>query len=211
MNTKIIAGLSTVAAALAVASPALAQDAPDPGQPPIISPAQPVAPGGSSTISPAQPVAPGGSSTISPAQPVAPGGGTIVPPAQPNAPTNVQPGISVHVNDCVARTSAHGYAYAVCPVVAENVPYYRTIHLSFRSSMKTFKPRTAGSWTAQTGTLKLSSGGSLAGDTTTVTGNLKFAFPKAGVATVDRDLKVTIAPRSSGVFVSQGTAVVATS
>lgn len=185
MNTKILTGLSTAAAALAVASPALAQDAPSGAAPTTISPAQPSTPSGTS--------------------------GTIISPAQPNAPTGVQPGITAHIGSCTAKVSRHGYTYAVCPIVVENVPYYRTIHLSFASNMKTFKPRTAGTWSSQSGTLKLSSGGSLAGDTTTVTGNLKFAFPKASLASVQRSLEVTIGARSSSVFVSQPTGVVAAS
>ncbi len=211
MDTKILTGLSTVAAALAVVSPALAQDAPSGAAPTTISPAQPVAPTGT-PVSPAQPSVPTGS-TVSPAQPSTPGGssGTIISPAQPNAPAGVQPGITAHIGSCTAKVSRHGYTYAVCPVVVENAPYYRTIHLSFESDMKTFKPRTAGTWSSQSGTLKLSSGGSLAGDTTTVTGNLKFAFPKASLASVQRNLKVTIGARSNSVFLSQPTGVVTTS
>jgi hypothetical protein len=198
MNTKILAGLSTVAVALAAASPALAQDAPGGDAPPAVSPAQPVAPSGT-PVSPAQPSAPDGPS------------GTIISPAQPDAPAGVQPGITAHIGGCTAKVSRHGYTYAVCPITVENVPYYRTVHLSFQSNMKTFTPRTAGTWSSQSGTLKLSSGGSLAGDTTTVTGTLKFAFPKASLASVQRNLKVTIAARSSSVFVSQPTGVATTS
>jgi hypothetical protein len=185
MNHRIVAGLTTAAAVLAIATPAVAQVAPGATAPPTVSPAQPVAPGGTTT--------------------------PVVPPAQPAAPTNLQPGITAHINGCVAKVSSHGYSYAVCPVVVENMPYYQAVQFSFKSSMKTFKPRTSTSWSNQTGTLKLSSGGSLAGDTTTVTGKLKFAFPKARLSTVERDLKVSISTTSSDVFVSQPTAVVSAS
>jgi hypothetical protein len=144
---------------------------------------------------------------VSPAQPASPGG-TVVPPSQPATPGTLQPPITAHIGSCVAKTSTRGYSYAVCPVVVENFPYDQSVLLSYSANMRTFTPRTHAAWNGQTGTLKLSSGGSEAGDTTTITGKLKFAFPKAKLSTVKRDLKVTISARSASVFVSAPTAVV---
>jgi hypothetical protein len=172
-RNKILIGLTTAVAATAIAAPAaMAQE--------VIPPAQP---------SPPTNITPAPTPTPMPAP-------EIISPAQPVQPTNLQPqGAAVHIDSCKVAHSRHGYAYAVCPVVAENVPYDSNVSVIYTSNLKTFKPRTNGTWSNGTGTLTLSSKGTPGmqpGQTTTVIGGVKFAFKGKTVAQVKKGLIVSI-------------------
>lgn len=169
MRNKILIGLTTAVAATAIAAPAAMAQA-------IIPPAQPSLP----------PI-------VTPTPTPTPG---IVSPAQPATPANLQPsGAAVHIDGCKVAHSRHGYAYAACPIVATNVPYDSNVTVQFKSKLKTFKPRTNGTWSNQTGTLTLTSKGTpnlRPGQTTEVIGGVKFAFKGETQAQVKKDLVVWI-------------------
>jgi hypothetical protein len=85
----------------------------------------------------------------------------FIPPAQPSTPGQISPAQpatpnpTVQFGDCKVAYSRHGYAYAVCSVTADNVPYLQTIDVGYRSNLKTFKPHTRVNWGTQSGTLKI--------------------------------------------------------
>jgi hypothetical protein len=85
--------------------------------------------------------------TTSSAQPPAPG---EISPAHPMSPNP-----TVRFGDCKVASSSHGYAYAVCSVTADDVPYGQTIDVGYRSNLKTFKPHTKANWGPQVGTLDI--------------------------------------------------------
>lgn len=185
---KLVLGLTTAVAAVMVAAPvANAQVAPGTVTP-IVSPSQPSTP---------LPVVP-------PAQPSTPL--PVIPPAQPGVPTNLTPeGAAVHIDNFRVAHSRHGYTYAVAPVVAKGVPYNTDVTVHYTSRLKTFKPRTAGSWRSQSGTLTLSSKGTPGlqpGQTTDVIGHLKFAFKGKTEAQVKKDLLIWI-ETGSGDYITQ--------
>jgi hypothetical protein len=164
-RNKILAGLVATIAATAIAAPAQAQE--------VIPPSQPSTP---TIISPAQPSTP----TVSPAQPATP---------------NLTPQeATIQMGNCKVAHSRHGYTYAVCSVAAENVPEGQSASISYKSSLKTFKPRTAGSWRGQTGTLTFTNDGSMPGQapgtTSNMTGGIKLAFRDKTVAQVTKELIV---------------------
>jgi hypothetical protein len=171
-RNKILIGLTTVVAAGAFAAPAaMAQE--------VIPPAQPSQPVVTPTPTPTPMPTP-----------------EIISPAQPAQPTNLQPqGAAVHIDNCKVARSPHGYLYAVCPVVAQNVAYNSSVSVIYTSRLKTIKPRTSGSWAGQTGTYTLSSTGTPGlqpGQTTEVVGRLKFAFKDRNLAKVKKGLIVSI-------------------
>jgi hypothetical protein len=179
MRNKILIGLTTAVAATAIAAPAaMAQE--------VIPPAQPSLP----------PI-------VMPTPTPTPG---IISPAQPATPTNLQPqGAAVHIDNGRIAHSRHGYAYAVFPVVADNVPYNSSVSVIFSSKQETFKPRTNGSWSNRTGMLTLSSKGApgvLPGQTTTVIGHVKLAFKGKSIAQLKKDEIVSIEIGKGG-YISQ--------
>jgi hypothetical protein len=78
---------------------------------------------------------------------------TPVPFISPANPESPKP--TVGFGDCKVSSSTHGYAYAVCSVNADNVPYGQTITVGYRSNLQTFKPRTKANWGTQAGTLRI--------------------------------------------------------
>jgi hypothetical protein len=157
-RNKILTALAATIAATAIAAPAQAQE--------VIPPAQPSAP---TIISPAQPSTP----TVSPAQPATPN----LTPQQ----------ATIQMGNCKVARSRHGYTYAVCAVAAENVPAGQSSSISYKSSLKAFKPHTNGSWRAQTGTVTFTNDGSTP---VNETGAIKLAFRDKTVAQVTKELVV---------------------
>ena len=147
---------------LAVTAAALAIAAPAHAQE-VIPPAQPSTP----TVTPTPTPTP----FISPAQ-----------PASPNVTIGFAP-------KCSVTRSTHGYTYAVCSVTADNLPSGQTATISYRSSLRTFKPRTNVRWGGTTGTVSLSND-SVSGEPGNVITNVKLAFRDKTVAQVRRELIV---------------------
>src|SRR5919201_5659758 len=111
---------------------------------------------------------------ISPAEPATPtpAAGTISP-AQPTAPANLQPaGPSIRIGSCVVKHSHNGkgYTYAVCPINADNIPSGQSVTIRFKSSLKTFKPRTIATWANQSGTYTLANQDGMPGTTSNMIG-----------------------------------------
>ena len=166
-RNTVLAGLAATIAATAIAAPAHAQG--------VIAPVQP--------SMPAAPVVP-------PAQPSTPPGIPTVPPAQPSGPTA---GATLRFENCQVARSSHGYTYATCTVVADQVPFGQSVSVGYRSNLETFKPRTRVKWGAQSGRMELPNTG-LPGQTTgepaTVTGAVKLAFRDKSVTQIRHQLIV---------------------
>jgi hypothetical protein len=169
-RNAVLTGLAATIAAAAIAAPAHAQE--------IISPAQPSTPA-APIVPPAQPSTPTGT----PSDPT-------VPPAQPTGPTA---GATLRFGDCHVARSSHGYTYANCSVIADNVPFGQTVSVGYSSSLKTFKPRTHVKWGGTTGRIELPNTGQpgqTVGEPATITGGVKLAFRDKTVAQVRHELIV---------------------
>ena len=117
--------------------------------------------------------------------------------AQTPAPTP-QPaatGPSVHINACKVAHSRNGFTWASCAIVTNGLPAGTSAALQYHANLKTFKPRTNGTWSAQSGRLTLSG-----------IQNIKMAFPGKSVAQVQKSLKVTLSTSTPGVTVTQAVA-----
>jgi len=161
MSRRILGGLAVTVATLAIAAPAHAQE--------VIPPAQPSTPTGIPTPTPTP--------TPTPVP--------FISPAQPASP-NVTIGFG---QKCRVARSSHGYTYAVCSVQADNVASGQTATISYRSNLRTFKPRTNVRWGGTTGTISLSND-SVSGETSNVTTSFKLAFKGKSVAQVRKELIV---------------------
>lgn len=130
--------------------------------------------------------------TVSPAQPSTPT--PTVSPANPATPNNLTPQTTIRMGNCKVAHSRHGYTYAVCSVTADNLPAGQSASISYKSSLKTFKPRTAGTWRGQTGTVTFTSPANLDGEnpgtTTDQATGIKLAFRDKTVAQVTKELVV---------------------
>jgi hypothetical protein len=117
---------------------------------------------------------------------------TPAPSANPAQPTSPNAGATVTFGDCVVAHSSHGYTYAVCSVIADNVPYGQTVTVGYRSNLKTFKPRTPVKWGTQAGTIRLTNNmpGLTSGSPSNVIGSVKLAFQGKTVAQVRQQLIV---------------------
>ena len=69
------------------------------------------------------------------------------------------------------------------------MPSGQTVTISYRSSLRTFKPRTNVKWGGTTGTISLSND-SVSGEPTNVTASFKLAFKDKTVAQVRHELIV---------------------
>jgi hypothetical protein len=134
---------------------------------------------------------------IPPAQPSTPNiisPDPTVSPAQPATPNNLTPQTTIQMGNCKVVHSRHGYTYAVCSVTADNLPAGQSASISYKSSLKTFKPRTAGTWRGQTGTVTFTSPANLDGEnpgtTTDQATGIKLAFRDKTVAQVTKELIV---------------------
>jgi hypothetical protein len=121
MRSKILIGLTTVVAAVAIAGPAQAQE--------VIPPAQPSTPTGVPTPTPTPTPIPN------------------VPPAQPNLPGSP----TVSMGKCTIAKSRHGYVYAVCQVSGGFIDAGQSATVSYKSNLKVVRPRTVASWRNQAG------------------------------------------------------------
>ncbi len=110
------------------------------------------------------------------------------------------------MGNCTVAHSRHGYTYAVCSVAADNVPEGQSVSISYKSSLKTFKPRTNGTWRGQTGTLTFTNDGSmpgqLPGTTSNEIGGIKLAFRDKTVAQVTKQLVVDMTGSNNAVVTS---------
>ena len=169
-RNTVLTGLAATIAAMAIAAPAHAQEVIAPGQP--STPAAPMVP-------PAQPSTPTGTPTD-----------PTVPPAQPSGPTA---GATLRFENCRVARSEHGYTFATCTVVADQVPFGQTVSVGYRSNLKTFKPRTQVKWGEQSGRIELPNTGlpgQATGEPATVTGAVKLAFRDRSVSQVRHELIV---------------------
>jgi hypothetical protein len=110
------------------------------------------------------------------------------PPTQttPTTTTQTAPtGATVAIDNCHVKRSRNsgGYTWFYCGVVAD-VPVSGSISVAYRANLTTFKPGTGGSWRSRSGTLRFTSGQSLA--------NVKFAVRNRTVAQVRQTLRVTL-------------------
>jgi hypothetical protein len=92
---------------------------------------------------------------------------------------------AVEISACHVKQERNDqYSYAWCTVTSE-APTGTNVSVKYRSSMSTFSPATAGTWSKQSGTVKFTGGG-------TQLLTLKFAFKGKTPAQVRKSLTVTL-------------------
>jgi hypothetical protein len=204
MRTPIMTGLTTLVAAAAIATPALATS----GVPTPVSPAQPAAP----TVNPAQPTVP----TVNPAQPTTP---TVNPaqPTTPNAPVspahpakphgNVSPSHpagpnfpQVHLAKCTVARSHRGFVYANCTLGAVKMPD-KTVSVDYGVNLHTMNPG-GGHWFDRSGKYAIPATKKAQYRQYTI----RFAFKNKDIAKVRKDLKVTISHATGGAVITASSA-----
>jgi hypothetical protein len=140
---------------------------------------------------------------ISPAQPSTPV--PSVSPAQPSTPTTT-PQADIRMGNCTVAHSRHGYTYAVCSVTADDLPEGQSASISYKSNLRTFKPRTHATWRGQTGTVTFTNDGSMPsqvpGTTSNETGAIKLAFRDKTVEQVTKELVVGMTGSDNAVVTS---------